>query len=95
VASRPGPGNGAGRPGCPSQHDPTDLASIVEIASFTPEFACLAVDAWEPFGKGRRPAGLDIIDCRTYALAAQTGESLLAVDGDFERTDIQLVELVH
>jgi ribonuclease VapC len=66
----------------------------VEIASFTPELALLAVDAWERFGKGRHPAGLNIIDCCSYALAAQTGEPLLAVGGDFERTDVQLVELI-
>ena len=66
----------------------------VEIASFTPELAFLAVDAWERFGKGRHPAGLNIIDCCSYALAAQTCEPLLAVGGDFERTDIQLVELI-
>jgi ribonuclease VapC len=66
----------------------------IEIASFTPELALLAADAWERFGKGRHPAGLNIIDCSSYALAAQTGEPLLAVGGDFGRTDIQLVELV-
>lgn len=41
----------------------------VEVASFTPDQAALAVDAWQRFGKGRHPAGLNIIDCCSYALA--------------------------
>ena len=65
----------------------------VEVASFTPEQAILAVDAWQRFGKGRHPAGLNIIDCCAYALAAKSRVPLLAVGGDFTRTDVELVDL--
>ena len=65
----------------------------VEVASFTPELAVLAAEAWERWGKGRHPAALNIVDCCSYALAAQSGEPLLAVGDDFAQTDLELVEL--
>jgi ribonuclease VapC len=65
----------------------------VEVTSFTPDQAVLAVDAWQRFGKGRHPAGLNIIDCCSYALAAQARMPLLAVGGDFARTDLELADL--
>ena len=65
----------------------------VEVASFTPDQAVLAVDAWQRFGKGHHPAGLNIIDCCSYALAARSQMPLLAVGGDFARTDLGLVDL--
>jgi ribonuclease VapC len=52
----------------------------------------LAGDAWQRFGKGRHPAGLNIIDCCSYALAARSQRPLLAVGGDFARTDVELVD---
>ena len=45
----------------------------VEVASFTPDQATLAIGAWQRFGKGRHPAALNIIDCYSYALAAHAG----------------------
>ena len=65
----------------------------VEIVSFTPAQAALATDAWRRFGKGRHPAGLNIIDCCSYALAASASLPLLAVGDDFPRTDLQIVPL--
>jgi ribonuclease VapC len=65
----------------------------VEVAAFTPDEAVLAADAWRRFGKGRHPAGLNIVDCCSYALAAHAGMPLLAVGADFSRTDASLVEL--
>jgi ribonuclease VapC len=65
----------------------------VEVAAFTPDQAKLAIDAWQRFGKGRHPAGLNIIDCCSYALATQGGVPLLAVGDDFARTDLDLVDL--
>jgi len=64
----------------------------VEIASFTPDQAVLAIDAWQRFGKGRHPAGLNIIDCCSYALATHSERPLLAVGGDFARTDVELAD---
>jgi ribonuclease VapC len=65
----------------------------VEVVSFTADMATLAADAWRRFGKGRHPAGLNIIDCCAYALAALAGAPLLAVGDDFAKTDLDLVEL--
>ena len=65
----------------------------VEVASLTPELAVLASEAWERSGKGRHPAGLNIVDCCSYALAMHTREPLLAVGDDFARTDVSLVPL--
>jgi ribonuclease VapC len=56
-----------------------------EVVAVTPEHAC---EAFRQFGKGRHPAGLNIGDCFTYALAKATGEKLLFKGDDFARTDI-------
>jgi len=65
----------------------------VEVVSLTAELAAFAVEAWEQWGKGRHPAGLNIVDCCSYALAARSGEPLLAIGDDFTQTDIALVPL--
>lgn len=60
-----------------------------ELVPFTESQAQRAVDAFLRFGKGRqRKAGLNFGDYRSYALAAETGLSLLFKDNDFSRTDI-------
>ncbi len=41
------------------------------------------------FGKGRHPAGLNIGDCCSYALAKCSGEPLLFKGDDFSQTDIK------
>ena len=69
-----------------------DLAMLlegagVEIVTVTPEHARLAIAAYERFGKGRHPAGLNYGDCFSYALAQARGEPLLAKGDDFARTD--------
>ena len=40
------------------------------------------------FGKGRHPAGLNLGDCFSYALARTSGGSLLFKGNDFAQTDI-------
>jgi ribonuclease VapC len=65
----------------------------VEVTALSPDQAVLAIDAWQRFGKGRHPAGLNIIDCCSYALAARSQMPLLAVGSDFARTDLDLVDL--
>jgi ribonuclease VapC len=65
----------------------------VETVSFTADHARLATEAWQRFGKGRHPAGLNIIDCCSYALACEAQRPLLAVGDDFRRTDAQMVEV--
>ena len=51
----------------------------------------LARKGWLLYGKGRHPAGLNIGDCCSYALARHSGEPLLFVGDDFSRTDVTLV----
>lgn len=63
----------------------------VEIIPVTFDQAKLAIAAYERFGKGRHPAGLNYGDCFSYALAAARGEPLLAKGDDFVRTDIAMV----
>lgn len=65
----------------------------VEVVSLTPDLSVLAAEAWERWGKGRHPAGLNIVDCCSYALAAQSGEPLLAIGDHFARTDLELAEV--
>ena len=48
-----------------------------------------ALDAYRRFGKGRHPAGLNLADCLTYAVAKLAGEPLLFVGDDFSQTDIE------
>lgn len=59
-----------------------------EIVAVSPEQAELAVEAFRRFGKGRHPAGLNIGDCFSYALAKAAGEPLLFKGADFALTDI-------
>ena len=47
-----------------------------------------AVAAWRRFGKGRHPAGLNLGDCLSYALAKLTAAPLLFKGRDFAQTDI-------
>jgi ribonuclease VapC len=53
----------------------------------------IARDAWTDFGKGNHPAGLNIGDCCSYALAKSAGYPLLYKGDDFGRTDLDGVEL--
>ena len=65
----------------------------VETLPFDVDQAAMAAEAWRRFGKGRHPAGLNIIDCCSYAAATITHLPLLATGMDFARTDLPLVEL--
>jgi len=49
-----------------------------------------AVSAWWRFGRSRHPAGLNLGDCLTYAVARVAGEPLLAKGDDFAKTDLAL-----
>lgn len=48
-----------------------------------------AADAFERYGKGRHPAGLNFGDCFSYALAQTRGAPLLFKGDDFARTDLR------
>jgi ribonuclease VapC len=47
-----------------------------------------ARDAFDRFGKGRHPAGLNLADCFAYALSKTSGEPLLFKGEDFAKTDV-------
>jgi len=64
-----------------------------QVVPLTAELAELARDAWERFGKGRHPAGLNIGDCCSYALSSSLGEPLLFKGNDFNQTNLHTIGL--
>lgn len=67
----------------------------VDIVSFTKEQAEIARQAWRKYGKGNHPAGLNLGDCYSYALAKISNEPLLFKGNDFSKTDIMAVEFAY
>lgn len=65
----------------------------VEVVPFDERLAMLAIDGFRRYGKGRHPAGLNLGDCFTYALATARREPVLCVGDDFPRTDVDIVDL--
>lgn len=49
-----------------------------------------AVQAYDRFGKGRHPAGLNFGDCLSYACAEQARAPILFKGRDFGQTDLPL-----
>jgi ribonuclease VapC len=64
-----------------------------QIVPFDDDQANLARNAFERFGKGRHPAGLNFGDCAAYALASAEVEPLLFKGADFGKTDIDAVRI--
>ncbi len=58
------------------------------IEPFTELQARAARTAFSNFGKGRHPAGLNLGDCFSYALAKVLEEPLLFKGNDFRKTDV-------
>ena len=54
------------------------------------EQAEMARMAYRRFGKGRHPAGLNLGDCFSYALARISGEPVLAKGDEFRRAGLQI-----
>lgn len=61
----------------------------IETVGMDSQQVALAKEAYRRFGKGRHPAGLNLGDCCSYALARATGEPLLFKGDDFTKTDIR------
>ena len=59
-----------------------------QVVPFTEEHFDAAVEAFQRFGRGRHPAGLNFGDCMSYAVATVAGLPLLFTGQDFARTDI-------
>lgn len=67
--------------------------SGLEVVDLDREQAEIARDAWYEYGKGRHPAGLNIGDTCSYALARAAGLPLLFKGDDFGRTDLEGINL--
>ena len=78
------------RQGSPAADDLRALLNrlAVSVEPFDGDQAMAALAAWRRFGKGRHPAGLNIGDCFSYALARTLGAPLLFKGNDFAQTDI-------
>lgn len=63
----------------------------IEVLPFDASLAEVSFDAWRRWGRGHHPAGLNMGDCASYALARVTNQSLLYKGGDFSLTDISSV----
>ena len=61
------------------------------IEPFSATLARHAQTAWQQFGKGRHPAGLNLGDCFSYALSAGLQSPLLFKGTDFSCTDLKCV----
>ncbi len=61
----------------------------MELVPVSPDQARAARMAWRRFGKGNHPAGLNVGDCFSYALAETAREPLLFKGEDFARTDVE------
>jgi ribonuclease VapC len=78
----------AGRRGIAEMADRFVCDLGVEVATVTARTARQVADAYERWGKGVHPAGLNLGDCFAYALAKERACPLLFVGDDFSRTDV-------
>ena len=62
-----------------------------QIVAVDAEQASIARSAFQRYGKGRHPAGLNFGDCFAYALAVARGEPLLFKGNDFGQTDVPVL----
>ena len=60
----------------------------ITVIAVAPAIAALAIDAYQRFGKGRHPAGLNFGDCFAYGCARHLNMPLLYKGDDFSKTDI-------
>lgn len=60
----------------------------ISLVSVDEEQANLARRAFQKYGKGRHPAGLNFGDCFSYALSKALQEPLLFKGNDFSQTDV-------
>jgi len=61
----------------------------IAVVPFDAHLAVLARDAFVRFGEGRHPAGLNMGDCASYALARANDLPLLFKGNDFSQTDVR------
>ena len=78
----------------PARNLGNEMAALIEnlafkIVSVTPAAAHRIAAAYDRWGKGVHPAGLNFGDCFAYEVAKEHACRLLYVGGDFPRTDIE------
>ena len=61
----------------------------IEVIAISPAATAAAVEAYQRYGKGRHPAGLNFGDCFAYACARHLDVPLLYKGDDFSQTDIE------
>jgi ribonuclease VapC len=71
-----------------------EMAALIEnlafeIVSVTPAAARRIAAAYEQWGKGVHPAGLNFGDCFAYEVAKEHSCRLLYIGGDFAKTDVE------
>ena len=60
----------------------------IEVVPVTADTARAVADAYDRWGKGVHPAGLNFADCFAYALAMERQCPLLFAGEDFAKTDV-------
>ena len=60
-----------------------------EVVAVTLASARRIAQAYEKWGKGMRPAALNLGDCFAYAVAKEQGCRLLYIGDDFSKTDVE------
>lgn len=80
----------AAKQGAEATEDLQRLIALIVVITvpFDADQAAAAVAAWHRFGKGRHPAGLNLGDCFSYALAKVSGLPLLFKGVGFSQTDV-------
>jgi len=78
----------SGRRGCRREMEELLRRLGAETIPVTAGDPVRVADAYEKWGKGVHPAGLNFGDCFAYALAVGRIESLLFVGDVFSRTDV-------
>lgn len=61
----------------------------IKVVAIEPAMTAVAIEAYQRFGKGRHPAGLNFGDCFAYAFARRLNMPLLYKGDDFPKTDIE------
>ena len=60
----------------------------IDVVAIDRDLADEAMVGWRRFREGRHPAGLNLGDTFSYALARHLGHPLLFVGDDFSKTDV-------
>ena len=62
---------------------------FIDVEPVSAAQAAIAAEAYRRYGKGHHPAGLNLGDIFSYALAHERSVPLLFKGGDFSQTDIE------